>query len=104
MRTKLNHPSSSTAALATRAANGLVHLRPGAAVSAIHLIHGASFDPETTAIMGSAYEKATSGCTDADAREVIARRIIEAARRGERDIERLAAYGLQGLGGTADAS
>ena len=72
-------------------------------MSPIRLIHAASFDPETTAIMGSAYEKATAGCTDDYARELIAKRIIEATRRGERDIERLAAYGLQGFDGTADA-
>ena len=72
-------------------------------MSAIRLIHGASFDPETTAIMGSAYEKATSGCTDDDARELIAKRIIEAARRGERDVERLAAEGMRGFDGIADA-
>jgi hypothetical protein len=65
------------------------------------LIHGASFDAETTALMGSAYEKATSGCTDDSERELIATRIIEAARRGERDIERLAAYGLRGFAGIA---
>jgi hypothetical protein len=67
------------------------------------LIRGASFDAETTALMGLAYEKATSGCTDDSTRELIARRIIESARQGERDVERLAAYGLRGLGGAADA-
>jgi hypothetical protein len=73
-------------------------------VSPIRLIHSASFDPETTALMGLAYEKATAGCTDDSARELIAKRIIEGARRGERDIERLAACGLQGSDGIADAS
>jgi hypothetical protein len=66
------------------------------------LIRGASFDAETTALMGLAYEKAAAGCTDDSAREFIARRIIEGARQGERDVERLAAYGLRGLGGVAD--
>jgi hypothetical protein len=72
-------------------------------VSPIRLIHGASFDPETTAIMGAAYEKATSESTDDSGRELIAKRIIEAARRGERDVERLAAYGLRGFNGIAGA-
>jgi hypothetical protein len=53
--------------------------------------------------MGSAYEKATSEGMDDSTRELIAKRIIEAARRGERDVERLAAYALQGFDGTADA-
>ncbi len=69
----------------------------------IRLIYNASFDPETTALMGSAYEKATAGRTDDSARELIARRIIEAARLGERDIERLAAYAVQGFQDIADA-
>jgi hypothetical protein len=33
----------------------------------------------------------------------MAKRIIEGARRGERDVEKLAAYGLQGIEGRADA-
>jgi hypothetical protein len=53
--------------------------------------------------MGSAYEKATAGCTDDSVREIIAKRIIKAARRGERDVERLAAYGLRGFDRTAGA-
>jgi hypothetical protein len=72
-------------------------------MSPLRLIRNAAFDPETTALMGLAYEKATSGCTDNSARELMAKRIIEGARRGERDVEKLAAYGLQGIEGRADA-
>jgi hypothetical protein len=53
--------------------------------------------------MGAAYEKATSGCADDATRALIAKRIIEATQRGERDIARLSAYALKGLDGIADA-
>jgi hypothetical protein len=72
-------------------------------VSPIRLIHHASFDPETTAVLGLAYEKASAGLADTYAREVVAKRIIEAARRGERDIERLVSY-ARGSDPVADAS
>ncbi len=59
----------------------------------IGLIRAASFDPETTHAMGQAYDQACAGIDQGDVarRELIAKRIIEAARRGERDIARLAA-------------
>ena len=50
------------------------------------------FGPETTAAMGNALEQACAvlGLShDATAREVIADRIIELARRGERDATKL---------------
>ena len=74
----------------------------------LRLIHAAMFDPEATRVMGLAYEQAYAslGRDDPAARELIAKRIIEAARRGERDIATLADYGLAGLKnlpGIADA-
>lgn len=68
----------------------------------LRLIEGASFDPETIRLMGLAYEQAclTLGADNIAARELVAKRIIEAARRGERDLTKLAAYGIDGLAGT----
>jgi hypothetical protein len=63
----------------------------------IRLIRAASFDPETTHAMGQAYDQACAGIDQGDVAhcELIAKCIIEAARRGERDIARLAAYGRE---------
>jgi hypothetical protein len=68
----------------------------------LRLIAGASFDPETIRLMGLAYEQAclTLGADNIAARELVAKRIIETARRGERDLTKLAAYGIEGLAGT----
>jgi len=61
----------------------------------ILLIEGASFDPETTRLLGLAYERACLDVPpDEPVREALAKRIIVAARRGERDLERLIKYGL----------
>ena len=60
----------------------------------IRLIEGASFDPETTRFLGLAYERACDGVADVTVREAVAKRIIKAAKRGERDLERLVEYGL----------
>jgi hypothetical protein len=69
----------------------------------IRLIQGASFDAETTRLLGLAYERACEGLApDVTVREAIAKRIIVAAKRGERDVERLIKYGL-GKDATADA-
>jgi hypothetical protein len=62
---------------------------------AIRLIRVASFDPETTRLLGLAYERACEGVVpDMNFREALAKRIIVAAKRGERDVERLIKYGL----------
>ena len=65
----------------------------------VRLIKGASFDAESTRLMGVAYEQAcmTVDAGNAADRELVATRIIEAARRGERDPAKLAAYGMEGL-------
>ena len=73
-------------------------------MSPIRLIHGAAFDPETIQLMGSAYEKATVGLDEISDREIVAKRIIEAASRGERDLDKLVAYAVAGLDGIADAA
>jgi urease gamma subunit len=69
----------------------------------------ASFDPEAIRVMGLAYERACASLESDDpaARELIAKRIIEAARRGERGVASLAEYGIAQLKrppGIADAS
>jgi urease gamma subunit len=69
----------------------------------------ASFDPEAIRVMGLAYEQACASLDSDDpaARELIAKRIVEAARRGERNVASLAKYGIAQLKrspGIADAS
>jgi hypothetical protein len=71
-------------------------------MSVHRLIQGAAFEPETTAIMGRAYEAARDQLGDAQPAtvlETVAKRIIEAARAGERDPERLVGFALRGLNG-----
>ena len=71
----------------------------------LRLIQGATFDPETTRLLVLAYERAAeSVATDKTIREAVAKRIIEAAKRGERDLEKLISYGLGKNDPTADAS
>src|ERR1700737_4007208 len=61
----------------------------------IRLIQGASFDDETTRLLGLAYARAGEGLApDVTVREAVAKRIIVAAKGGERDVERLIKYGL----------
>jgi hypothetical protein len=62
----------------------------------LRLIHNAAFDPETTQLLGIAYDRASVklDSEDVSGRETLAKRLIEAARRGERDIDRLVEYGL----------
>jgi hypothetical protein len=59
------------------------------------------FDSETTAVLAAAYERAISGlraCGQPEVmREVVARRIITLAAKGERDPERLYAAAVTGL-------
>jgi hypothetical protein len=61
------------------------------------LIQDAAFDPEVTRLLGLAFDDAcTRAGGDKSMREAIAMRIIAAARDGERDVHKLAAYGLNG--------
>jgi hypothetical protein len=72
----------------------------------LRLINGESFDADMTRVMGLAYEEACAGLKGADAatREAVAKRIIEAARSGERDVGKLAGYGLKGVKGLLGAA
>jgi hypothetical protein len=60
------------------------------------------FDDEATRIMGEAFDAACSEIRDAETltvtHEVMAKRIIEAARKGERDPARLRDIALAALG------
>ena len=59
------------------------------------------FDSETTAVLAAAYERAISGLRARGQpevmREIVAKRIIALAAKGERDPERLYAAALAGL-------
>jgi hypothetical protein len=62
-----------------------------------------SFDPQASAAMASALEQVCDALRingDATAREVIAGRIIELARRGERDARKLRDRVLMEAGGS----
>jgi hypothetical protein len=60
------------------------------------------FDADTTKALGEAYDAACAELGDGKqpelVKEVIAKRIIEAARRGERDPHRLCTKALDALG------
>ena len=60
------------------------------------------FDDEATRIMGEAFDAGCRGLQDGGqpdlVREIIAKRIIEAAKKGERDPVRLRNAGLAALG------
>jgi hypothetical protein len=74
---------------------GLKGTTKGTTAVPIQLIQGASFDAETTRLLGLAYERACEGLApDVPVQEAIAKRIIVDAKRGERDVERLIEYGL----------
>jgi hypothetical protein len=64
-------------------------------------LNGEGFDPETVRLMGLAFEMAlaslpSSACTD-PLPEALARKIIELAKTGERDPERLCEGALNDL-------
>jgi hypothetical protein len=63
-------------------------------------LNGEGFDPETVRLMGLSFEMALaslrSGCTD-PLREALALKIIELAKTGERDPERLCEGALKDL-------
>jgi hypothetical protein len=70
--------------------------------SIIPFLREASFDDATTALMGVAYDKARRMMHDKGqplvVQEVIAQRIIEVARNGERDPDRICERVLSSLG------
>ena len=65
------------------------------------------FDDETTRLMGEAFDAVCRDLHDtgqpALVREIIAKRIIEAAKKGERDPARLRTAGLAALGYDSEA-
>ena len=66
----------------------------------IYSVKDGVFDPEATALMGEAFDAACRELhfpRDKWARELVAKRIIAAARKGERDPFRLRAAALVGL-------
>ena len=64
--------------------------------------YDASFDPETTHIMGRAFERACKDLHDvgqpAMVKDIIAKRIIAIAKTGERDPNQLCERALKALG------
>ena len=66
------------------------------------ICHNSDFDDEATRLMGEAFDAACNGLRDTGqpivVQEVIAKRIIKAAMKGERDPARLRAAGLAALG------
>ena len=68
----------------------------------VQLFQSTSFDPETVKLLCQAYDKALASLHDAGqpqvVHEVIAQRIIADAKQGERDVDRLCAKALTGLG------
>jgi hypothetical protein len=74
----------------------------GGAVSVVQLFQEAAFGPELTRLMGDAFERAARSLHDTGQpeliREVMARRIIDAVRRGVRDPRELCAEATRSLG------
>ena len=66
------------------------------------VVNKSDFDDEATRIMSEAFDAACEGLQDGGqpdlVREIIAKRIIEAAKKGERDPVRLRDAGLAALG------
>jgi hypothetical protein len=62
-----------------------------------------AFDDDVTRIMGLAFDSACAGLHQRNlsqvVREVIAERIIEAAKRGERDLGRLSSFAIDAIKG-----
>jgi hypothetical protein len=66
------------------------------------VIEEAAFEPEAVLQMGRAYEaarKRLGTATPATVLETVAKRIVEAAKLGERDPQRLTSFALRGLDG-----
>jgi hypothetical protein len=74
----------------------------GAMTSIVPFLRPNVFDAETTKVMGEAYDAACGELCDHGSpslvREIIAKRIIDAAKKGERDPLRLCAKALDSLG------
>ena len=68
----------------------------------VQLFRSTAFDPETVEVLCCAYDLAVKGLHDTGqpslVKEIIARRVIEEAEKGERDPHALAAGALSALG------
>ena len=77
----------------------------GAMSKVVALFLVSVFDPETVAVMAAAYERARKSLHDKGqpdiVQEIIAKRIIAAAKTGERDPDRLCETALSALGNKA---
>ena len=64
----------------------------------VRMLEGTSFDAETTRTMGEAFDDACTSLQEfgsrVTVREILARRIVEAAKNGEQDRARLYAHAL----------
>ncbi len=69
-------------------------------MSVVQFLARNPFDSDTTKAMELAFDEACKDMREQSAivREIIAKRIIEAAKKGERDPERLCAKALDALG------
>ena len=79
------------------------HLQKGEApMTDTPVCYDATFDPETTHIMGLAYECVCKALHDVGqptmVQDVIAKRIIAIAKTGERDVNQLCNRALQSMG------
>jgi hypothetical protein len=72
------------------------------ALFAFPKVPGRSFDDETTALMCEAFDKSCQALQGTDqlepAKEIIAKRIIEMAGRGERDPDRMCEAAMRSIG------
>jgi len=72
----------------------------------VQLFQEASFGPEMTSVMGDAFERATQSLHDTGQpdliKEILAKRIIDAVRRGVRDPRDLCLEALKSLGVKGD--
>ena len=68
----------------------------------VPFLRDTSFGPDVTSEMGKAYDKALHALHDTGqphvVQEIIARKIIDIAKSGERDAERMCARALAALG------
>jgi hypothetical protein len=75
-------------------------------MSVVRLFQEAAFGPEMTRLMGEAFERATRSLHDTGQpdliKEVMAKRIIDAVRRGVRDPHELCLEAIGSLGGKGD--
>ena len=69
-------------------------------MSSIWALHNVVFDPDTVKVLTASYEQACrfAGNPSVPTKELFARRILQAAKRGERDVEKLTECALAGVG------